>query len=72
MVSAKFNITGMHCSGCVRTVTNALKRVAGVREADVSLQEKSATVLFDAGYTTIEDLQQAIRESGYEITTQTS
>jgi copper chaperone CopZ len=37
METARIQITGMHCTGYIRTVTNALKRVSGVKEADVSL-----------------------------------
>lgn len=52
--------------GCVRTVTNALKRVIGVKEANVSLQENSAKVVYDEKETTIEELRKVIREAGYD------
>ncbi len=58
----------MHCMGCVRTVTNGLNRVAGVKEADVSLPENSATVQFDEKQTSIEELNNAVRDAGYQIT----
>lgn len=67
MESAKLNITGMHCMGCVRTVTNALKRVAGVQEVDVSLPENSAQVQFDNEQTSLEELYKTIREAGYDV-----
>ena len=67
MVSVKLNIIGMHCMGCVRTVTNALKRVAGVKEAEVSLPENSATIQFDEKQTSIEELNNAVRDAGYQI-----
>ncbi len=67
MESAKLYVIGMHCNGCVRTVTNALKRLAGVKEADVSLPENSATIQFDEKETSIEELNNAVRDAGYLI-----
>lgn len=57
----------MHCMSCVRSVTNALKRVLGVKEADVSLQENSAKVQFDEKETTTEELRKAIVQAGYDV-----
>ncbi|MDP4219911.1 MAG: heavy-metal-associated domain-containing protein [Bacteroidota bacterium] len=67
MESVKLQITGMHCLGCVRTVTNALKRVDGVADVDVSLQSRSATVRFEASQTSIRELSKAIQDAGYEV-----
>jgi copper chaperone len=67
MISTRLEITGMHCMGCVRTVTNALKRVAGVKEVDVSLSENSAQVEFDTEQTSLEELYKTIKEAGYEV-----
>lgn len=67
MTSATLEIIGMHCMGCVRSVTNALKRVIGVKEADVSLQENSAKVQFDEKETSLDELRKAIQEAGYEV-----
>ena len=67
MTSVTLAIEGMHCNGCVRSVTNAIKRVIGVNEATVSLPENSATVLFDDSITTSDDLLKAIEKAGYEV-----
>ena len=71
MESAKLHVIGMHCNGCVRTVTNALKRVAGVKEADVSLPENSVTIQFDEMETSTEELNNAVRDAGYEVSAST-
>jgi copper chaperone len=60
-------ITGMHCSGCVRSVTNALLRVKGVMYAEVSLAEKSAKVQFDESEATLEKMNSQLNEIGYRI-----
>ena len=38
-VSKEFVVDGMSCMGCVRGVTGAVGKVAGVRAVDVSLEE---------------------------------
>lgn len=40
----ELTITGMTCDHCVNAVTGALKQVPGVKEAVVSLTQKSARV----------------------------
>ncbi|HYM20841.1 MAG TPA: heavy-metal-associated domain-containing protein [Candidatus Kapabacteria bacterium] len=58
-------IEGMHCSGCVRSVTDALKRVPGVQNVEVSLPEKRAVVFFDETEPPFADLNTAVAEAGY-------
>jgi copper chaperone len=52
----------MRCNNCVRHVTEALKKVAGVEQVEVSLQEGRATV---HGTAPVEKLIEAVREEGY-------
>lgn len=56
----------MTCNGCVSSVTNAIKRVAGVQDVQVSLDEKRAKVSFDENATSVERIEAAIRDAGYE------
>ncbi|MEP7234473.1 MAG: heavy-metal-associated domain-containing protein [Ignavibacteriota bacterium] len=67
MRTSNLTVEGMHCNGCVRSVTNALKRVAGVLSADVSLTENSAKVEYDEAETTPDALRKAIQEAGYDV-----
>jgi copper chaperone CopZ len=67
VTNSNFAITGMHCNGCVRSVTNALKKVAGVKNAEVSLQDNSAQVEYDEKETTFEEMRIALQSSGYDI-----
>ena len=67
MTSENLHIIGMHCNGCVRSITNALKKISGVKEVDVSLQENSASILFYEDETTIGELRKVIREAGYDV-----
>jgi copper chaperone len=58
----QLEIEGMRCNNCVRHVTEALKKVAGVEQVEVSLQEGRATV---SGTAPVEKLIEAVREEGY-------
>ena len=58
-------IQGMTCAHCVQHVKEALEAVAGVKSADVSLGEKSATVEYGEDVSPAV-LKAAVEEAGYE------
>ncbi len=60
-------VEGMHCGSCVRSVTNAIKRVSGVKEAEVSLEKETASVEFDTQVTNLSEIRIAVEEAGYKI-----
>ncbi len=59
----RLSIGGMSCAGCVASVEDALKSVAGVQDATVNLAERTATVR-GAAATTM--LIAAVKQAGYE------
>ncbi|HEY0072613.1 MAG TPA: cation transporter [Abditibacteriaceae bacterium] len=63
MQTTTLNITGMSCEKCVQFVTQALKNVPGVREAEVSLTENNAVVKHQDAETAA--LVAAVEEEGY-------
>ena len=64
----EFSIVGMHCGGCVQSVTRAVSRVSGVKKVDVSLEKKAATVEFDADAVAPAAIVAAIEAAGFEAT----
>lgn len=60
------NITGMHCSSCVGTIENALKKVPGVSSAKVNFASEKAFVEYDSTKTNIDNLHQAVAKAGYK------
>ena len=54
------------CGSCVTTVTNALKNVDGVKTAKVDLKKKTATVTYASTKVTVDKLEKAIVEAGYD------
>jgi len=59
-------VEGMSCGHCVMTVKKAIESVEGVKEADVSLENKKAVVDYDEKKAKLEDIRNAVREAGYE------
>jgi Cu+-exporting ATPase len=64
-------ITGMTCASCVSHVEKALNGVPGVAQANVNLATERATVSFANGGVETETLVNAVRDSGYDVPTET-
>ena len=69
MQTEHLKVTGMTCGGCTSKVTNALKAIAGVGNADVSLSAGEATVQYDERLTSPEQLKSAVKGAGYGVAT---
>lgn len=62
----ELSIKGMSCAACVRRVETALKNVPGVLGAAVNLSSERASVTLLPGVLSIEKLERAIEQAGYE------
>lgn len=62
-------VTGMTCGGCTSKVTHALKAVSGVSDVNVSLSVGEATVQYDERLTSPEQLESAVKGTGYGVAT---
>ncbi|MBR1407214.1 MAG: copper-translocating P-type ATPase [Bacteroidales bacterium] len=67
MTRRNFPVQGMGCAACVARVESALKTTRGVSRAQVSLASNSAQVDYDPSVTSPGQLQQAVREAGYDL-----
>jgi Cu+-exporting ATPase len=65
LVTNIFNVEGMMCEHCLNSVTSALQKNKGVKEAQVSLDDKRASVTYDQSLTNKEEIIKAINDSGY-------
>jgi len=61
----------MTCASCVAHVEKALKEVDGVKDVNVNLATERANVWFNSEAVTMGDLVVAVRETGYEVPTET-
>ncbi|MDD5223024.1 MAG: heavy metal translocating P-type ATPase [bacterium] len=64
---AEIRISGMTCAMCVQTVEKALRSLDGVIDARVNLATETASVEYNSGHLSLNDLENAIKESGYEV-----
>ena len=64
---AILDVTGMHCEGCVNTITNSLSGLEGVENVKVSLEYEQAKVKFDSGKVSTDEFKSAIEGKGYGV-----
>ena len=62
------DVPGMTCAACPITVKTALKRVDGVRQVDVSFEQREARVTFEDTQTSVTELTEATANAGYPST----
>jgi Cu+-exporting ATPase len=58
-------VSGMTCAACQSFVQHTLEQQPGVKQANVNLLMNSANVVYRPDETGVEDLVEAIRETGY-------
>ena len=67
MKTITLNIEGMHCGGCVKSVTRVLTELDGVQSADVQLEGK-ANINFDENRVNVAQLIEVIEDAGFDAT----
>ena len=60
-------VEGMTCNHCKMAVEGALKKLNGVSNAIVSLENKNVTVNFDDASVNFEQMKEAIEDQGYDV-----
>jgi len=63
---SRLDVEGMHCASCVNRIETALTRTPGVVEANVNLATRQATVSYDPSACSVDALQEAVRDAGYD------
>jgi copper chaperone CopZ len=58
-------VEGMSCSGCEKSITEALEKLDGVSSAGASTPSKLAHATYDSGRVSVEKMVQAINAMGY-------
>ncbi len=57
----------MHCASCAVNIERALKKQKGVHKASVNFVSEKATVKYDPSQASREDVENAIKKTGYEV-----
>lgn len=60
----------MTCASCAQTVEKAAKKVRGVTQASVNLATEKLSIEYDESTFSVENLQKAVDNLGYEMVTQ--
>lgn len=66
MSEAEIKVEGMHCTGCSSRLEKVLNQLNGVQTANVSLENKIASVKFDENKISFEELLNAIEDAGFK------
>lgn len=66
MQTVRVRVDGMICMVCAGSVKNALKAVHGVQNAEVNLEKHYATVQYEYGKVSVEELTRTINQLGYK------
>ena len=67
MKTITLNIEGMHCGGCVKSVTRVLTELDGVQSAVVQLEGK-ANITVDENRVNVAQLIEVIEDAGFDAT----
>jgi copper chaperone len=67
MTTVQYNVSGMSCSGCVRSVERALQAQPGVEAVAVDLEASTASVTYDETVTDADTLERVIGSLGFTV-----
>jgi len=59
-------IKGMHCASCAATVEKSLKKVSGVKSANVNFASERASIEYDPEKADESRLERAVEDAGYK------
>ena len=65
MEKIEFKVEGLHCDGCVKSVTRMFTGIPGVEKVDVSLAEGKAQVSFDPAKAGLPEFKRAVERAGF-------
>lgn len=68
MQNIRLTVSGMHCGGCVKSVTNVLEELDGVTQVAVSL-DGYADIQYDENKVSVAQLIEAIEDAGFDART---
>lgn len=60
-------VTGMTCANCALNIERNVKKLQGVKEANVNFASEQAAITFDADKLQIQDLVKKIHDTGYGV-----
>ncbi|UCG84711.1 MAG: cadmium-translocating P-type ATPase [Dehalococcoidia bacterium] len=62
-----FSLTGMHCASCAAAIEGSLNDLVGVSRTTVNFANEKAYIEYDPEQVSIQSLEQAVRNAGYDV-----
>ncbi len=66
MTATTLKLKGMSCASCANSIQTAIQQVPGVSDVQVNFATEQASVEYDERNTTLEKIQAAVADAGYE------
>ena len=67
MATTTLNVPDISCEHCERTITNALKPIAGVRTVNVDIPGKQVRVDYDEAQVNVDRMKDTLKEEDYPV-----
>lgn len=67
-----YQVEGMTCSGCERTVQRVLSMLQGVSDVQASFKESQVSLTYNPDLVSIDDIKSQIQKVGYQFAGQKS
>jgi mercuric ion transport protein len=67
MKKEEYQVKGMTCSGCERTVSKVVANLQGVAAAKADHNTSSLSVEYDPAKVTVEQMKEAVNKVGYKF-----
>ncbi len=61
-----FHLRGMHCASCAGLIEKSIRKLPGIKQANVNFASEKATVVTEPGTITQEQIMRAVKRAGYE------
>ncbi len=65
--TVRLPVTGMTCANCAANIERSVKKLAGVKEANVNFASEEASVTLDPEEVQVRDLIDRIKQSGFDV-----
>ena len=64
--TSEFKIPAMDCAACTVVIRKALTQTKGVRNVDLSLEKRTATIVYEDTQVTEAQIEKAIEKAGFK------
>lgn len=65
IIEKQYSITGMHCAACSSSIERNLRKLSGVKKADVNLLLKKLSISYDSSQISDEEIITTIKNTGF-------